>query len=179
VTRTALVCVAAGVAAAIGVAVATLWGPQLLQRPAARAGAMHPTREAEDPSSPETADSAAPRPGSSSGAVAPPLAAADRFDEASLMASLRSIKDSDLSRAVELAREGNRRFPDSPDAPERASVLIHSLSGLGRASEARGEAEMMVNDFDDSAWVREIEQFTGAHRHRNVGIAADGAIEFH
>ena len=94
------------------------------------------------------------------------------------MARLRSTAESDPELAVRYALEGNARFGDSADGPERASILIHSLARLGRASEARGEAEDMVNHYPDSPWVREIERFTGAHRHRNVRLAEDGAIEF-
>jgi hypothetical protein len=113
---------------------------------------------------------AAPAPASPPRAVAP-------LDEASLMARLRRIKDEDPALAVELAREGNRRFPESAGAPERASILIHALASLDRASEARGEAEDMVNRYPDSAWVREVERFTGAHRHRNLRLRDDGTIE--
>jgi hypothetical protein len=110
-------------------------------------------------------------------AVSPNIEA--RFDEATLMARLRSVKDTDPALAIDLAREGNRRFPETPDAPERASILIHSLARQGLASEARGEAEDMVNAYPDSSWVREIEQFTGAHRHRNLRFSDDGGIEFY
>jgi hypothetical protein len=105
--------------------------------------------------------------------AAPPTQASD----ASLMAELRKTTNADPTRAIELAREGNRRFPDSPDAAERTSLLIHALAQDGRTSEARGAAEEMVNRYPDSAWVREIEQFTGAHRHRNLRLNADGGIE--
>jgi hypothetical protein len=104
------------------------------------------------------------------------LAPAD-LDEPTFMAHLRSVARTDPALAVELAREGGRRFADSSDAAERASLLIHALARLGRGSEARGEAEDVVNDYPDSPWIREIEQFTGAHRHRNVRIGADGGIE--
>ena len=100
------------------------------------------------------------------------------LDESALMERLRGVKESDPELAVQIAREGNRRFDDSPDAPERVSILIHALARQGRASEARGEAEDMVNHYPDSSWVREIERFTGAHRHRNVRLTADGSIEF-
>jgi hypothetical protein len=99
-------------------------------------------------------------------------------DEASLMARLRSRSDQDPEFAVELAREGNARFPNSPDAPGRSAILIHALANVGRAAEARGEAEDMVNRYPDSSWVREIERFTGAHRHRNVHVASDGELAF-
>ena len=101
------------------------------------------------------------------------------LDEARLMARLREVAPRDPALAVTLAREGNRRFPGSADAPERTSILIHALAALGRSSEARGEAEQMVNGTPDSDWVREIERFTGAHRHRSVRLNDAGVLEFH
>jgi hypothetical protein len=95
------------------------------------------------------------------------------------MTELRIAAEADPEYAMSLAREGNRLFPDSPDAPERTSILIHALATVGRASEARGAAEEMVNHYPDSAWVREIEAFTGAHRHRNLRLTADGSLEYY
>jgi hypothetical protein len=103
-------------------------------------------------------------------------AAVESLEEAQLMARLRQLAEHDSARAVALAREGNRRFPDSPDAPERTSILIHALAEEGEAMKARGEAEEMVNHYPDSDWVREIERFTGAHRHRNLRITDAGAM---
>jgi hypothetical protein len=94
------------------------------------------------------------------------------------MAELRSRGDRDLEVTIERAREGNERFPDSPDAAERSSLLVHALASAGRAAEARGEAEDMVNRYPDSNWVREIERFTGAHRHRHAHVGPDGALAF-
>jgi hypothetical protein len=101
------------------------------------------------------------------------------LDEASLMGQLRSLANSGRPRAIELAREGNQRFPNSADAPERASILIHSLAREGYPAEARREAEGMVNQYPDSSWVREVELFTGAHRHRNLRLNADGGLEYY
>jgi hypothetical protein len=98
--------------------------------------------------------------------------------EAALMDELRKFKDADPEFAIERAREGNRRFPESADAPERSSILIHALAAAGRSAEARGEAETMVNHYPDSEWVREVERFTGAHRHRNAHLAANGQLAF-
>jgi hypothetical protein len=102
--------------------------------------------------------------------------AAKPLSEAVLMARLRNVAGRDFPLAVELARAGNRRFPDSPDAPERASILIHALAAQGMAKEARGEAEYAVNHYPDSQWVRDIEGFTGAHRHRNLILTDGGQI---
>ncbi|HZU82623.1 MAG TPA: hypothetical protein VE987_06890 [Polyangiaceae bacterium] len=138
------------------------------------------------PAAPAAGPAAPPRTASSASAKhaepAGPSGARDGAslaDEPALMARLRAAKDTDPSLVVDLAREGNRRFPGTADAPERAAALIHALASLGRASEARREAEDMVNDYPDSTWVREIEAFTGAHRHRNVRVSADGAVEFY
>ena len=93
------------------------------------------------------------------------------------MARLREAAGSDPALAIQLARAGNRRFPDSPDAPERYSILIRALASKGQTSSARGEAEYMVNHFGDSTWVREIESFSGAHRHRNIRVTDAGIIQ--
>jgi hypothetical protein len=94
------------------------------------------------------------------------------------MRLLRSSRANDPALAVELVRDGNRRFPGSPDAPERASILIHALAEQGLSSEARGEAEDMVNRYPDSAWVHEVERFTGARRHRNIQVGPNGEVHY-
>ena len=91
--------------------------------------------------------------------------------------SARATKQHAL--AIHLAREGNKRFPDSAFAPERHSILIHSLADNEQRIDARGEAESMVNRYPDSDWVREIERFTGAHRHRNVRLTDAGELEYY
>jgi hypothetical protein len=102
-----------------------------------------------------------------------------RMNEAVLMAQLREVAKSDSAQAIELARAGNKKFPDSPDAPERASILIHALVTQNQLSEGRAEAEYMVNHYPDSKWVREIEGFTGAHRHRNIRVNDAGQLEYY
>jgi hypothetical protein len=109
--------------------------------------------------------------------AAPSAPAAAPLDEVRLMKRLREIKESDSALAVELAREGNRRFPESADAPERASILIHALVALDRANEARGEAEDMVNRYANSTWVREVERYTGAHPHRDFQVTDGGLLQ--
>jgi hypothetical protein len=109
----------------------------------------------------------------------PPPAVPATLDEGALMTELRSIQDSDPELALALARDGNQRFPDSDQAPERAASMVHSLTALGRASEGRAVAEDMVNRYPDSIWVRQIEQYTGAHRHRNARTNAAGQLEFY
>ena len=86
-------------------------------------------------------------------------------DEGSLMTKLRSVEDSDSEVALELAREGDRRFPESSAAAERAAIIVKSLAREGKLSEARGEAEAMVNRYAGTSWAALVEQHTGAHPH--------------
>ncbi len=167
---------AAALAAALVVACAAFWHAKTASRAdepvnaAASTGAVG----GDAPSLPAAAQ--APSPAAASRPSAAPLA---ELDEARLMARLRVAAGSDPGLAVNLAREGNRRFPDSRDAPERSSILIHALAAQDLASQARGEAEDMVNHYPDSEWVREIERFTGAHRHRNIRVNDAGILEYH
>jgi hypothetical protein len=129
-----------------------------------------------DGGGPVVAAPAHPRVVSSSAGDGDGRVAVESLEEAQLMARLRELAEHDPQRAVAVAREGNRRFPDSPQAPERTSILIHALAEEGESMKARGEAEEMVNHYPDSDWVREIERFTGAHRHRNLRITDAGAM---
>jgi hypothetical protein len=156
--------------------------PLAEERPvAAPPAAPAPASPAVAPPSPAPPESHVPGPDRSpSTTAAPPPAgseAAAPLNEAVLMARLRSVAGSNFPLAVELARAGNRRFPDSPDAPERASILIHALAAQGMAQEARGEAEYAVNHYPDSSWVHDVEGFTGAHRHRNLILTDGGMIQ--
>jgi len=81
------------------------------------------------------------------------------------MARLHGVDGTDPRQALALAREGNERFPNGPGAAERAAIVVKSLALQGRLSEARGEAEIMVNRYAGTRWAREVEQHTGAHPH--------------
>ena len=75
------------------------------------------------------------------------------------------------------AREGISRLSRRSGVAEREAILIHELAARGSSSAARARAEQVVNDYADSEWVREIERFTGAHRHRNLRINEQGSLE--
>jgi hypothetical protein len=177
----------AGLAVIVGLTGVALWRARSASRTAAedhdgvgdgaRAAPPEPAAPAAQPiAAPLSPDRA--RPSSPSAASSAAAALVARLDEAHLMDRLRHAVGTDTALTIELAREGNRRFPDSADAPERASILIHALANQGQAREARGEAEYMVNHYPDSSWVREIEQFTGAHRHRNIIITDAGTVQY-
>ena len=144
-----------------------------------------PPTSAVAPESPRPARPEAPAAAAPNGIpdAAPPSARVEatvaRMNEAVLMAHLREVARTDSALTIEIARAGNKKFPDSPDAPERYSILIHALTTQNQISEARGEAEYMVNHFPDSSWVRGIEGFTGAHRHRNIRVNDAGQLEYY
>lgn len=142
--------------------------PPRLLPPAPRAPSP-PADRPPPPSVPATLDAQA---------ATPPSSAV--LTEAKLMEKLRHARSAGQhALAIQLAREGNRRFAGSALEPERASILIHALADNEQRTEARGEAERMVNHYPDSDWVREIERFTGAHRHRNVRLNDAGDIEYY
>jgi hypothetical protein len=147
---------------------------------AAAAARQVPPRLLPPPPPPAAPPTTVPVPVGAASVDALPAESHRPLGEAALMAELRKARQAGQhGRAISLAREGNRRFPDSTFAPERHSILIHSLADNEQRTEARGEAEQMVNHYPDSDWVREIERFTGAHRHRNVRLNDAGEIEYY
>jgi hypothetical protein len=75
------------------------------------------------------------------------------------------------------ARQSASPLSGGAGAAERESLLIRALAAGGDSSAARGRAEQVVNEYPDSEWVREIERFTGAHRHRNLRVNEQGVLE--
>src|SRR4051812_12879969 len=96
-----------------------------------------------------------PRPPRREPAEPPPASAPT---EGSLMATLRELGASDPARSLELAREGNRRFPASPAAAERSWTICKSLAALGRSSEAQAEARKMVEQYPDTTWAADVQR---------------------
>jgi hypothetical protein len=118
-----------------------------------------------EPPPPQVVDASAPPapPAMNKKAVKPKL-----LTESELMERLRKAQDTDeYMLSYDLAREGLRRFPKSPDAPEMAAMVVKSLARQGKISEARAEAEVMVNKYAGTFWAREVERHTGAHPIRN------------
>jgi hypothetical protein len=74
-------------------------------------------------------------------------------------------------------RERVPHLATASDAAKGESIGIHALADRGAPSAARARAEQVVNDYADSEWVREIERFTGAHRHRNLRVSEQGVLE--
>ena len=73
-------------------------------------------------------------------------------DEPGLMTQLRRLVDNAPGRSIELARKGQKRFPNSPDVPERSWVIAKALVSLGRFEEACDEARRLVRKYPDNVW---------------------------
>ena len=82
----------------------------------------------------------------------PPVA----FHEAAFMDRLRQLVDADPELSLQLAREANARYPDSPDAAERATIVVKSLMRMGRADEATAEAREMVEKYAGTSWALDV-----------------------
>jgi hypothetical protein len=76
--------------------------------------------------------------------------------ESALMSAIRDLGASDPARALELARDGNRRFPKSADAAERSWTICKSLAALGRFSDAQVEARLLVHQYPDTTWAGDV-----------------------
>jgi len=87
----------------------------------------------------------------------PPTAAAGG-DDLVAMETLRELLNSEPRRAIELARQANKRAPDSPDAPERAWIVVKALASLKRFHEARDEAAAMAGKYPDSSWAMDAKR---------------------
>ena len=72
------------------------------------------------------------------------------------MARLRELGQSDPALVVRIAREGNRRFSGSADAPERTHALIKALENLDRFEEAREEAQKMADLYPGTSWTEDV-----------------------
>jgi hypothetical protein len=87
-----------------------------------------------------------------------PEASAPLAGEAAIMERLRGLEGSDPPLTLRLAREANARFPDSPDAPERAWMAVKSLVNMQRLSEAHDEAQTMVNRYPGTSWSQDVQR---------------------
>lgn len=101
------------------------------------------------------ADSAAPRRGGPSRSVVPV--------EGTPMDRLRALVDVDPAAALALAREDERRAPDSPEGDERSFCAMQALVHLGRIAAARDEATDFFARHPESPWGARVERLTGAH----------------
>ncbi|HET9956023.1 MAG TPA: hypothetical protein VFQ61_16065 [Polyangiaceae bacterium] len=164
------------VLAAVAVMAGVVWLAWREVRPTPREAApLAAEEEAGTPAPPPLSASAAPTsPSTFREATTPISASAGPRDalpsqplpvqptDAELMNSLHELGWSNPTKTLELARQGNSRFPSSANAPERASLIIRALSSLGRQEEARVEAKKMLETYPRSSWTEDV------HKHMFV-----------
>jgi hypothetical protein len=95
-------------------------------------------------------------------------------DEAAIMAKLHEVKLSNPPLSLRLAREGNQRFPDSPDAPERAWFEARALVDMQRFDEAQELARAMGKLYPGTHWTEDVQRHLnrlGAPRSRIRSLA--------
>lgn len=114
--------------------------------------------ETEEPPSPSVLTAA-------SATLAP--AVVEPSSEDTLAAAMHGIEQSEPARALEMARQGQRQWPNGKRAAEFARTEVKCLYLLGRPSEGRGAAEAMVNKYLGTPWALEVERETGAHPYVN------------
>jgi hypothetical protein len=128
------------------------------QEPRARAPAQ-PQSDAGAPAEATKPDASASLPPATP-STAPPRTApitASNY-QAEQMETLRNLVETEPQKAVDLARLANRRFPKSPDAPERSWIVVKGLANLKRFHEARDEAKAMLQKYPDNHFARDAER---------------------
>lgn len=150
-----------GIGAALGVAVAlciALFPADKAAKVASRSApvaVVTPPRYRED---------AAPLPAAPALAITPAsvAAASPRAaplpDELTLMSTLRTLGDSEPERSLQLARDAEQRFPNSPDAAEQEWYVCKSLVNLERFYDAREEARLMVAAYPGTSWATDVQR---------------------
>jgi hypothetical protein len=91
----------------------------------------------------------------------PPLTAKDLralANEAALMVRLHQLGETDPPLSLRLAREGNARLPRTPDAAERAFIVVKSLVDMARFKEAQDEARKMLKDYPGDPHTLDVER---------------------
>ena len=125
---------------------------------AAASTAAGETHAAEEPRPPDPAPTSTTAPLPRPARRPPPAPPPPAVTEPALMSAIRELGAADPARALELAREGNRRFPNGADAAERTWTICKSLAALGRFSEAQQEARRMVQQYPDTTWASDVKR---------------------
>ena len=110
-------------------------------------------REATISDRPEATPTAGP-----DAAALTPRDVAALVSEATLMVRLHQLGETDPPLSLQLAREGNARFPHGPDAPERAFIVAKSLVDMGRFKEAQQEARLMLKNYPSDPHTFDVER---------------------
>jgi len=79
-------------------------------------------------------------------------------NEAALMVRLHQLAETNPPLSLQLAREGNARYPRTADAPERAFIVVKSLVDMGRFKEAQVEARKMLKSYPNDPHTLDVER---------------------
>ncbi len=91
----------------------------------------------------------------------PDLRPAAPLDEATLMQQIRDNVKANPPLAEALAREGRRRFPNSPDADERDALLVDALINQQRIGPARDETYYYMDQHPQGRFRQHLFIMTG------------------
>jgi hypothetical protein len=132
--------------------------------------AVEPVATAPEPSTPVPMDSRDDPPPPRAAPRQPAKAAAPNVpSEVTLMQMLRDLSGSNPALSLKLAREGQEKYQDSPEAAERQWYIVRSLMDLSRVDEARAEARRLIDRHPTSSWAEDV------HRHLFVNPPGDPA----
>ncbi len=84
-------------------------------------------------------------------------------EEAALMDRIRKDVRSDPQTAVNLADEGEKRFPDSPLREEREALAIDALINMQKIGSARGRADFFLRRYPNGKYAAHVGNMTGVH----------------
>ncbi|RYZ08717.1 MAG: hypothetical protein EOO73_07645 [Myxococcales bacterium] len=84
-------------------------------------------------------------------------------NEERLMDALRKAGPGDPQLALQLAREGNARFPTSADVPERQWYAIRALVDSGNLLEATAAARVFVDAFPKNPFANDVARHLLTH----------------
>ena len=83
------------------------------------------------------------------------------FDELRQVARLRELSETNPTKAIEIADEGNRMFPNGLLYQERESIAIRALVQVRRRSEAQARAQRLLDAFPRGPFSALVRRETG------------------
>jgi hypothetical protein len=84
-------------------------------------------------------------------------------EETALMDKLRANVEMEPQVTVDLADEGEKRFPESTMREEREAMAIRGLINLQKIGSARGRAELFLKRYPDGPFTAYVQNMTGVH----------------
>ena len=96
------------------------------------------------------------------------------LDEQSLMKQLRAALTTNPWLAEILAREGQQRFPDSPDSDDCDMLLVGALFNEGRIGRARMQAYSYFEHHPNGRYVKDMSILTAPQQNLWVPHAGSG-----